>query len=104
MNINILIVSILAITLYGCGGGSSGTASTTVVGLSVPAGADLITDNTGVASSLTSSVASGYSSAYSDAGTDYSNATVRSQVYIGRAGWPMSDVDIILCILNFYQA
>jgi len=100
MNINILIVSILAITLYGCGGGSSGTASTTVVGLSVPAGADLITDNTGVASSLTSSVASGYSSAYSDAGTDYSNATVRSQVYIGRAGWPMSDVDIILCILN----
>ena len=100
MNINILIVSILAITLYGCGGGSSGTASTTVVGLSVPAGADLITDNTGVASSLTSSVASGYSSAYSDAGTDYSNATVRSQVYIGRAGWPMSDVDIILCIIN----
>ena len=100
MNINILIVSILAITLYGCGGGSSGTASTTVVGLSVPAGADLITDNTGVASSLTSSVASGYSSAYSDAGTDYSKATGRSQVYIGRAGWPMQDVDTILCILN----
>jgi hypothetical protein len=93
---------LISAILVGCGSETSSTASAsaTVVGLSVPAGADLITDNTGVASSLTSSVASGFTSAYSDAGTDYSNATVRSQVYIGRAGWPMLDVDTILCILN----
>ena len=96
---NLMLISAI---LVGCGSETSSTASAsaTVVGLSVPAGADLITDNTGVASSLTSSVASGFTSAYSDAGTDYSNATVRSQVYIGTAGMPMQDVDTILCVLN----
>jgi hypothetical protein len=104
----ILTVATLAVALNGCGGESSvavsttAVESTTVAGLSVPAGADLITDNTGSASALTSSVASGFTSAYSDAGTDYSNATTRSYVYLGYNGasQPLQTVDRLLCILN----
>jgi len=92
----ILTVATLAVALNGCGGESAPAASTTIVGLSVPAGADLITDNSVTASSA----ASVYTSAYSDAGTDYSKATARSQVYLGEAARPMQSVDIILCILN----
>ena len=100
MLFKMLTVAALAVILNGCGGESTAAASTPIVGLSVPAGADLITDNTGSASGLTSSVSSGFASAYSDAGTDYSADTVRSHVVLGDAGQPMRTVDIVLCILN----
>jgi hypothetical protein len=104
MLIKILTVATLAITLNGCGGGDTAadTASAAILGLSVPAGADLITDNTGSASGLTSSVASGFASAYSDADTDYSKATARTKIHLGydSPSRPLQTVDTILCILN----
>ena len=92
----ILTVATLAVALNGCGG----EASTPIVGLSAPAGAALITNNSGTDSSRTSNVSSASRSAFSDSGTDYSNATARSQVDIGPAAQPMKLADIILCILN----
>ena len=103
MRIKNLFVATLMLTLYGCGGGSDGGSaaeSNTVLGLSSPASADLITDNSSMVSSLASNIASGYASSYSDIGTDYTNAEARSQVYIGQAGRPMEGVNAILCILN----
>jgi len=100
----ILTVATLAVALNGCGGESTAATSTTIVGLSVPAGANLITDNsvTASSSSLTSSAASVYTSAYSDAGTDYSNAIARPGIYLGYDGAsrPLEAVGIILCIIN----
>jgi len=97
----ILTVAALAVTLNGCGSDTA-AAPTTIVGLSVPVGSNLITDNTSTASSLTSNVASGYASAYSDAGTDYSNAKAESKIYLGYKGasTTLQGVDIILCIVN----
>jgi len=92
----ILTVATLAVALNGCGG----EASTPIVGLSAPAGAALITNNSGTDSSRTSNVSSASRSAFSNSGTDYSNATARSQVDIGPAAQPMKLADIILCILN----
>ena len=105
MLFKILTVATLAITLNGCGGGgdtAADTASAAILGLSVPAGADLITDNTRSASGLTSSVASGFASAYSDADTDYSKATARTKIHLGydSPSRPLQTVDTILCILN----
>ena len=93
----ILTVATLAVALNGCGGEA---ATTPIVGLSAPAGAALITDNSGTASSLTSNVSSVSTSSFSDSGTDYSNDTADSEVEQGAAAAPILFADSILCALN----
>ena len=80
----ILLSLLLSLSLTGCGGGgssSSSSTSETVTGLSTPAGAELITDN----SSSSSNLASLNYAAFTDAGTDYSTDEVRKYIYNERA-------------------
>ena len=82
--------------LAGCGGKSS-TTPETVVGLSTPAGADLISDNSSSSANLG---ALNYYAPFNDAGTDYTKDKARSYVYVEKASESMEIVDIILCIIN----
>jgi len=90
----ILLSLLISLSLTGCGGGSS--TPETVTGLSTPAGAELITDN----SSSSSNLASLNYAAFTDAGTDYSTDKVRKYIYNERASWLMDEIDTILCIVD----
>jgi len=93
------ILFIFILFLVGCGSKSSTTPATpeTTVGLSTPAGADLISDNSSSSANLG---ALNYYAAFNDAGTDYNKDKVRSSLYIDKASSSMELVDIILCIIN----
>ena len=96
----LLALFTLTALLAGCGGGSSSSSTPeTVTGLSTPAGAELITDN----SSSSSNLAFLNYAAYTDAGTDYSTDKVRKYVYQEKANRLMEEVDTILCILDKTQ-
>jgi len=90
------ILFIFILFLVGCGSKSS-TTPETVVGLSTPAGADLISDNSSSSANLG---ALNYYAAFNDAGTDYTKDTARSYLYVDKASDAMEIVDIILCIIN----
>ena len=90
------ILFIFILFLVGCGSKSS-TTPETVVGLSTPAGADLISDNSSSSANLG---ALNYYAAFTDAGTDYTKDTARSYLYVDKASDSMEIVDIILCIIN----
>ena len=97
-----LLSLLISLSLTGCGGGgssSSSSTSETVTGLSTPAGAELITDN----SSSSSNLASLNYAAFTDAGTDYSTDEVRNHIYQERANRLMEEVDVILCIIDKTQ-
>jgi len=90
------ILFIFILFLVGCGSKSS-TTPETVVGLSTPAGADLISDNSSSSANLG---ALNYYAAFNDAGTDYTKDTARSSIWVDKASETMRIVDIILCIIN----
>jgi len=93
------ILFIFILFLVGCGSKSSTTPATseTTVGLSTPAGADLISDNSSSSANLG---ALNYYAAFTDAGTDYTKDKARSYIWVDKASETMRIVDIILCIIN----
>jgi len=90
------ILLIFILFLVGCGSKSS-TTPETVVGLSTPAGADLILDNSSSSANLG---ALNYYAAFTDAGTDYTKDKARSYIWVDEASESMLIVDILLCIIN----
>ena len=92
-----LLILLSIVFLSGCGGSESSTTPETVVGLSTPAGADLISDNSSSSANLG---ALNYYAAFNDAGTDYTKDKARSYIWVDKASDSMETVDIILCIIN----
>ena len=92
-----LLILLSIVFLSGCGGSESSTTPETVVGLSTPAGADLISDNSSSSANLG---ALNYYAAFNDAGTDYTKDKARSYIWVDEASESMRIVDIILCIIN----
>jgi len=91
-------ISIALINIAGCKKKSSTPAAAeTVVGLTTPAGADLISDNSSSSANLG---ALNYYAAFNDAGTDYTKDKARSYIWVDEASESMRIVDIILCIIN----
>ena len=91
-------ISIALINLTGCKKESSTPAAAeTVVGLTIPAGVDLISVNSSSSANLG---ALNYYAAFNDAGTDYTKDKARSYIWVDEASESMRIVDIILCIIN----